>query len=141
MAEPQELEDARRWLAKAEADLASADGLAHLTEGLSLLDDVIDEGPRAAERTARNLISTYAAKIYGYVADRLRGDPGVPEPDLEHCFKLVLAFDRVSTPLPSSARTLKIDVVRRLVDRYYEGYPAERKQRVFDELAQLGGGD
>ena len=139
MVEPQGLVDARRCLAQAEADLDSPEGLGQLAEGLALLDDVMGEASGGAERTARNLASAYATRVYRHVADRLSGDPGVPEPELEHLFKLVLAFDRVGTAVPAAAQALKIDVVRRLVDRYYEGYPAERKQRVLDELAQLAG--
>jgi hypothetical protein len=141
MGEPQELIDARRCLANAEADLGSEEALAQLTEGLALLDDVIGVGPRPAERTARNLASTYATRVYGHVANSLDRDPGLPEPELEHFFKLVLAFDRVSAAVAPSARALKIDVVRRLIDRYYEGYPPERKERVLEELAQLARGD
>ena len=141
MSEPQELIDARRCLASAEADLGSEEGLAQLTEGLALLDDVIGVAPQAAERTARNLASTYATRVYGHVADSLSRDPGLPEPVLEHFFKLVLAFDRVSAVVAPSAHALKIDVVRRLIDRYYEGYPPERKQRVLEELAQLADRD
>ena len=63
MPEPQELSKARRCLARAEADLSSADGLAQLVEGLAFLDDVIGSGTAAAT-TARNLAMTYAARIY-----------------------------------------------------------------------------
>lgn len=140
MVEPQALVEARRSLAEAEAGLDSADGLAQLTEGLALLDDVMGEGPPATERTARNLASAYATRVYQHVADGLN-DRDVPEPALEHYFKLVLAFDRVSAAVTAAAQALKIDVVRRLIDRYYEGYPPERKQRVLEELAQLAGGD
>jgi len=31
--------------------------------------------------------------------------------------------------------------VRRLIDRYYEGHPAERKQQALEELAQITGRD
>jgi len=39
------------------------------------------------------------------------------------------------------AQDLKIEVVRRLIDRYYEGHPAERKQQALEELAQITGRD
>ncbi len=136
MPEPQELTKARRCLARAEANLSSADGLTQLLEGLSFLDDVIGAGTAAAS-TARNLVATYAGRIYARVADAVAGDAQLPEPELEHFFKVVLAFDQVGAALPESAQELKIAVVRRLIDRYYEGYPAEKKRRALDELAQL----
>ena len=48
----------------------------------------------------------------------------------------MLAFDQVGVELPQSAQVLKIEVVRLLIDRYYEGHPAERKQQALEELAQ-----
>jgi hypothetical protein len=61
----------------------------------------------------------------------------VPEPALEHFFKVVLAFDQVSAELPASAKALKIAVVRQLIDRYYEGHPPEKKREALRELEQL----
>jgi hypothetical protein len=136
MPEPQELTKARRCLALAEANLSSADGLTRLLEGLSLLDDVIGAGTAAAS-TARNVVAAYAARVYARVGDAVSGDAQLPEPELEHFFKVVLAFDQVGAALPESAQELKIAVVRRLIDRYYEGHPPEKKQRALDELAQL----
>jgi hypothetical protein len=62
----------------------------------------------------------------------------VPEPELEHYFKVVLAFDQVSASLPPEAAELKVAVVRALIERYYEGHPPERKRAALAELANLG---
>jgi len=137
MPEPTELSKARRCLARAEAELRSADGLRDLAEGLALLDDVIGMGTARAADTARNLATSYAAKIYAHVGDAVAADEQLPEPELEHFFKVVLAFDQIAVELPQSAQELKIAVVRRLIDRYYEGHPPERKQRALAELAQV----
>lgn len=137
MREPRELTAARRSLAEAEAKYRSADGLARLEDGLALLDDVIAAGSPTDVQTARNLASTYAARIYERIDKLVAQDGQLPEPELEHFFKVVLAFDRVDAPLPPAAQDLKIAVVRRLIDRYYEGHPPERKQRALEELGQL----
>jgi hypothetical protein len=137
MPEPQQLSKARRCLARAEADLGSADGLTQLVEGLACLEDVIGAGTATAASTARNLATSYAGRIYARVAEAVAGDAQLPEPDLEHFFKVVLAFDQIGVELPESAQELKIAVVRRLIDRYYEGHPPERKQRALAELAQV----
>jgi len=137
MPEPQELTKARRCLARAEADLGSVDGLSQLVEGLACLDDVIGGGHAASASTARNLAASYAARIYARVEDAVAGDAQLPEPELEHFFKVVLAFDQLGSALPESAHELKIAVVRRLIDRYYEGHPPEKKERALAELAQL----
>jgi hypothetical protein len=141
MPEPKELASARRCLAKAEAELRSADGLTQLVEGLAFLEDVIGSGSTTAAKTARNLATSYAGRIYGRVHALVATDAQLPEPDLEHFFKVVLAFDQVGVELPRSAQDLKVAVVRRLIDRYYEGHPPERKQQALEELAQITGRD
>jgi hypothetical protein len=141
MPEPRELSNARQCLARAEAEYRSEDGLTRLTEGLALLDEVIAGESAQHARTARNLASTYAARIYGRIKSLVETDRALPEPELEHFFKLVLAFDQVGGELPKSAKALKIGVVRQLIERYYEGHPAERKQQALRELEQLSGRD
>jgi hypothetical protein len=141
MPEPKELTSARRCLAKAEADLASDNGLNHLVEGLAFLEDVIGSGTTTAAKTARNLATSYAARVYGRIEAVVATDRQLPEPELEHYFKVVLAFDQIGVALPQSAQDLKIAVVRSLIDRYYEGHPPERKQQALEELAQITGRD
>ena len=137
MAESRELQAARRWLAEAETSLASADGLIRLEEGLGLLDDLIGAGPAPEPRTARNLAATYASRIYARLRDVVAGDAQIPEPELEHYFKVVLAFDRIAEALPPAAAELKVAVVCALIERYYEGHPPEKKQQALEQLAGL----
>jgi hypothetical protein len=128
-------------MAEAEAGFGSADGLARLTDGLERLADIID-GAGADARTAANLAASYAGRFYERVRRNVEHDAQVPEPELEHYFKVVLAFDQVREALPSSAAALKIGVVEALVERYYEGHPPERKRAALDQLAALrGNGD
>jgi hypothetical protein len=140
MPESVELRAARRDLAAAEASLEAGAGLDALAEGLSLLDGVMAAGAAVEVRTARNLAVSYASRIYGRVAQRVASDAQIPEPLLEHYFKVVLAFDAVADALPADAAALKISVVRALIERYYEGHPPEAKRRALAELAKVGGG-
>ena len=128
-------------MAEAEADYRSDDGLVNLIEGLALLDAVIASELAEHQKVARNLASTYALKIYGRIESLIGSDRALPEPDLEHCFKLVLAFDQTGFELPEGARALKIEVVRRLIDRYYEGHPAEQKEKALRQLNKVSGSD
>ena len=137
MAESRDLAAARRRLAAAEAHYETADGLAAIDEGLALLEDVVELGSASDARTARNLAATYAARLYERVAATLASDRGVTEPALEHFFKLVLSFDRFAAALPANARALKIGVVRRLIDRYCEGHPPEKKRAMLAQLDAL----
>jgi hypothetical protein len=123
-------------LADAEAGFASADGLTRLDDGLGRLAGLIDAGG-AEGRVARNLAASYAGRFYARVQSKLERDAQVPEPELEHYFKVVLAFDQVAEALPASATDLKIRVVEALVERYYEGHPPERKRAALEQLAAL----
>ena len=137
MNESRELAAARASMAAAEAAWASADGLARLADGLGRLADIIEAGRGAEARTASNLAATYAGRFYMRVRDKLERDAQVPEPELEHCFKVVLAFDQVRSALPAAAAELKIGVVEALVERYYEGHPPEKKRAALEQLAAL----
>jgi len=125
-------------MAQAEADWVTADGLARLTDGLGRLADLIESGNQAEARTAANLAASYASRIYGRVRDTVQRDAQVPEPELEHCFKVVLAFDQLQDALPPAAAELKIEVVKALIERYYEGHPPAKKQAALEQLAALG---
>jgi hypothetical protein len=125
-------------MAEAEASLSSAGGLARLADGLGRLSDLIDAGANAEARTASNLAASYAARFYARVRDQLAHDPQIPEPELEHWFKVVLAFDQVRDALPPAAAELKIEVVKALIERYYEGHPPAKKRAALEQLAALG---
>jgi hypothetical protein len=140
MPDPAEILAARAHLAKAEASWHSADGLFHLEEGLGLLDELISGASSDHQALSRNLASTYATKIYGSISRRLEADRAVPEPELEHFFRIVLAFDQLDVALPDIARATKIAIARRLIDRYYEGHPDERRRVAIAELEKIAGG-
>jgi hypothetical protein len=137
MPESKELAAARVSLAEAEAGLGSADGLARLADGLLQLTDIMETGNAAEARTAGNLAASYAGRCYARVRKELERDRQMPEPMLEHYFKVVLAFDQVAASLPPAAAELKIAVVEALIERYYEGHPPEKKRAVLEQLAAL----
>jgi hypothetical protein len=137
MSESRELAVARASMAAAEGAWASADGLARLTDGLGRLADIIETGTAAEARIASNVAASYAGRFYARVRDKLERDAQVPEPELEHCFKVVLAFDQVQDALPAAAAELKIGVVEALVERYYEGHPPDKKRAALEQLAAL----
>jgi len=136
MNESRELAAARASLAAAEEAWASADGFTRLSEALGRLADIIEAGGAGA-RVASNLAASYAGRFYGRVRDKLERDAQIPEPELEHYFKVVLAFDQVQSALPAAAADLKIGVVEALIERYYEGHPPEKKRAALEQLAAL----
>jgi hypothetical protein len=126
-------------MAEAEAAWSSAAGLARLLDGLGRLTDVIETGSGSEARTASNLAASYAGRFYARVRDKLERFPQVPEPELEHCFKVVLAFDVVNDALPPAAAEVKIEVAKALIERYYEGHSPEKKRAALEQLTALKG--
>jgi hypothetical protein len=95
-------------------------------------------GDSFADRTvAQNLVATYANRIYACVRKLVDTDLALPEPDLEHLFRVVLAFDHRGFDLPADARSTKINLARRLIDRYYEGHSPAEKRTALERLAKI----
>ncbi|HLT91037.1 MAG TPA: hypothetical protein VKZ85_08855 [Woeseiaceae bacterium] len=138
--EPGKLVEARRHLGAAESGYRSPEGLAHLEAGLALLEEVALDAADEHRTVAANLLAAYSSRICQAVRGRVESDPALPEPELEHLFRLLLAFDAVPLELPGYVRSLKVDIARRLVERYYEGYPAEEKARALEQLAGIAEG-
>jgi hypothetical protein len=137
MTESRQLLAAREHLARGEASYGSAAGLAELEQGLGLLDEVMS-AKNAGDRTiAANIAKTYATRIYRSIGTLLESDRAVPEPQLEHLFKVVLAFDQSDVELPATAREVKIEIARRLIDRYYEGHSPEQKRKALEQLTRI----
>ena len=137
MTEPRELFAAREHLARGEASYRSAAGLAELEQGIGLLDDVMSAKDANHRSIAANIAKTYATRIYRSIGTLLEADRAVPEPQLEHLFKVVLAFDQSEIELPDNARTIKVEIARRLIDRYYEGHSAEYKRQALEQLTRI----
>ena len=139
MVEPPQLLSAREHLALAEARYRSEDGLFHLEEGLALLEEVMAGSSPGYRAVAQNLAATYSMKIYNLVRNAVARDRALPEPDLEHLFRVVLAFDDRGLDLPADIRSTKIELVRRLIDHYYEGRSPAEKQAALQQLLQITG--
>lgn len=135
--ESRKLAAARQHLSRAETEFRSADGLAHLEEGLGLLEEIMLDGGTRDRAIAANLLSTYANRICESTRQVVEGDAALPEPQLEHLFKVLLAFDTTSLEPPEYVRALKLGIARRLVDFYYEGYSAEEKEKVLRQLTNI----
>jgi len=139
MRESPKLGAARERLSRAEAQYRSKEGLLHLIEGLTLLEEVLGGESGADRDLARNLASAYSARIYRAIRKQIDEDPALPEPELEHLFQVVLAFDQSSVELPVEAGTTKVKLARHLIDLYYEGHSAEAKRAALEQLAAVTG--
>jgi hypothetical protein len=139
VSESRELRAAREHLARGEASYRSAAGLAELEQGIGLLDDVISAKHAGDRSIAENIAKSYATRIYRSIGALLEADRAVPEPQLEHLFKVVLTFDQSEIELPENARAVKVEIARRLIDHYYEGHSAEYKRKALEQLTKIKG--
>jgi len=135
--ESADLTEARRRLALAEAAIETAEGVTHLQEGLELLESVAADRDRRQAGLARRLGATYAKKVHEHVQRELGSGRNLPEHVLQHAFALLRCFDGKGFDVPSTSRDTKIDLVRRLIDIHYEGYPEADKRRAYEELAEI----
>ena len=131
------LESARDHLARAEASFSTAEGHFQLEEGLAILDELSETADAEQRAVVQKVAATYATKIFGRVQAAVATDRAVPQPMLEHYFKLMLAFDQGDFDLPAQARALKIAVARRLIDLAYEGYPAAAKRKALEQFGAI----
>jgi hypothetical protein len=143
MPEPKTLVDARAHLALGERTLRTEESVFHLEEGLALLQGIVATGTQQDQRLATNIANTYATKIYTTIGGLLEQDRNLPEPDLEHLFRLLLVFDEGGFELPPGSRAVKILIGQHLLTRYLEGHASEEKQAALRELMKLaeGGSD
>ena len=131
------LQAARDHLAHAEAGVGTPDGLFQLEEGLAMLDELSEAGDDKQRSIAQNVAATYATKIFGRIQAAVATDRAIPQPLLEHYFKLMLTFDQGDFELPAEARVLKIAVARRLIDLAYEGYPPAAKRKALEQFGAI----
>ncbi len=138
--EPERLRRARVHLSRAEVEFRSRDGLFHLDEALALLDEIMTAGESTHRTIAHNLASTYGMRIFGSIKALVETDCALPEPELEHFFRMILAFDHADVELPADAAPIKIELVRRLIDRCYEGYSPAEKRKAVQRLEEIAAG-
>jgi hypothetical protein len=137
--EPKELKLARDRFARAERDFTAKPALDDVTFALALLEEVADREDEFST-LAQRLRSTHASKLYSTVRALLQGDPGIPEPLLEHLFKMLCAFDEAPRELPADAREIKLSIAQRLIDLYLEGHSADEKAAAVNELLRIARG-
>lgn len=138
--ESEQLRRARVHLSRAEVEFRSQNGLLHLDEALALLDEIMAAGESTHRVIAHNLASTYGTRIFGSIKELVDTDRALPEPELEHFFRMILAFDHADVELPADAAPIKIELVRRLIDRCYEGYSPAEKREAVQRLEEIAAG-
>lgn len=135
--EPTEIVQAREHLASFEKRMMDSDNIHHLSEGLLLLEDVVEKNADGVSRDlARNLGTTYASRICSKIDQLLGEQASTTEPQLEHVLKLLLKIDDSQFGDKERTSRLKVETVRRLFEEYFRGYTTEEKQRFVKKLLE-----
>jgi hypothetical protein len=138
MTEPKQLEFARAHFALAESRYGSPVALEAVDKALAALEELRDRDDEITALSER-IALTYATRLCEHMQRLLRSDVHIPEPQLEHFFKLLRTFDDSLIQLPAVARQLKIELARRLIDHYLEGHSAEEKAKALGQLLDIAG--
>ncbi len=135
--EPSEIVRAREHLSSFEKRMMDKDSTYHLSEGLLLLEEVLENDTgNTAREVARNIGNTYASKICSRI-DKFLQDPKLTtEPELEHLFKLLLELDDSKFGDKAEIKKLKVETVDRLFEEYFRGYTVEDKKRAIKKLLE-----
>lgn len=136
MNEPKQLSIARAHLARAEAQYSAPAALDDVDKALAALEEIRDRSDEISA-LGRRIAFTYANKLCAHLRQLLDNDPHVPEPQLEHFFKMLRAFDDSITESPATARDLKIELAKRLIDHYLEGHSAEARATALAQLLDI----
>jgi CRP-like cAMP-binding protein len=136
MKDPKQLEIARAHFARAESRYASPVALEDVEKALAALEEIRDRDDEITALSER-IAFTYATRLCDHLQRLLRTDAHIPEPQLEHFFKLLRAFDDSIIELPAVARQLKIEFAKRLIDHYLEGHSAEEKAKALRQLLDI----
>jgi hypothetical protein len=136
MTESKQLEIARAHLARAESHYDSSAALEDVNKALAALEEIRDRNDESTALSER-IAFTYATRLCDHLQRLLRPDAHVPEPQLEHFFNMLRAFDDSIIELPAVARQLKIELARRLIDHYLEGHSAEEKAKALGQLLDI----
>ena len=121
---------ARHHLALLENEFWSESGGFYADEGLFLLEELGEAQP-----AARQLAATYVGKLLDMVQTRLIGD--VPEPDLKEMLKLIQTLEDSGFGEPDRCETVRIMVAERLLDRYFEGYSGDERERAIRAIVEI----
>lgn len=135
--EPAEIVQAREHLASFEKRMMGSGAIHHLSEGLLLLEDVVENSADGVSRDlARNLGTTYASRICSKIDQILEAQASATEPRLEHGLKLLLEIEDSQFGDKERTSRLKMETVRKLFEQYFRGYTTEEKQRFVKKLLE-----
>jgi hypothetical protein len=117
--ESRELTSARRLLSEFEDEMASPSAVTKLSEALSLLSDIVEDGG-AERQIAGNVVAVYAAKVVASVDATLARPGEASAAELRHWDELLTEFGRCgieSSPAVAALSKLSKRLATRHVSR------------------------
>lgn len=132
--ESSRLAQARKHLHVVEADFLTDTSDYHIDEGFGLLEAIAHEGGAEAA-IARNLGVAYFSRLRRLLVDAL-SQATVTEPALKSLLRVSQALERSEFASESDLASLRKTAARRLLDKYFEGYSGEEKERKLQQLLE-----
>ncbi len=116
--EPKELAEARALLARFEVDMARAEALGYLADGLAMLSDVRDaDASTTYGQLAENVAMSYSRKVRLRVESLLSGEPLIHWDTLNHWEEVFAEFERSGFALPEETVETRSRLWKRKADR------------------------
>src|SRR5437879_1641920 len=116
--EPNELTEARVLLERFETNMHQSEGLAYLSEGLSLLTDIrAGAESERVRQVASNLSLAYAKKVQAHVETLLSREPSVHWETVQHWQKVFDQFERLGFALPQDVEETRSKLVMQKLKR------------------------
>ena len=136
--EPIELTDARVLLGRFETEMHRPEGLAHLSEALSLLADIrADTESERVRQIALNLSLAYARKVQEQIETLLSRETFHWE-TLEHWQKMFAEFERSGFALPRDVADTRAKFVMKKMEREIAHMSPSERTELIERLRAMG---
>lgn len=137
--ESNEMAEARKLLGLFEGEMELADGLAHLSEALSLLSDIREGSVSDIEKqVALNIALAYMKKTRARVEPQLSRDPPIRFDNIEEWLKIFWEFEAFGFILPQEIAETKSKLLTEKVTREIELMSPDEKRGVLKKLQAIG---
>ncbi len=135
--EPSEIIQARKHLAKFECNIMGKDGVYHLSEGLTLLEDYLELASTSNHsELAQNIGNTYVSKACESIGAFLENKELITEPSLENYFKLLTELECFDFGNKEEIGKLKYETIKLLFKELFRGYSEAEKKKIFKQLLE-----
>ena len=138
--ELRELTEARELLGKFEANMHTSEGLAHLSEGLSLLADIRTDGEAdSVVQVASNIAIAYMKKVHAVVERLIVQEPPPHWEIVGHWGRVFGEFERSGFTLPAQIAETRSKLLLKKWEKDIAQMPPTERQEFIRKLQARDG--